>query len=68
MTLLDIANKVIAEDDIGSVPVCGVDAQWFVDQFQEVVRLQPKAAAWDEHKIYCTMCLLYLVDPQDFVE
>lgn len=68
MTLIDIANKVIAEDNIGSVPVYGVDAQWFVDQFQEVIKLQPKAATWNENKIYSAMCLLYLVDPEDIVE
>jgi hypothetical protein len=67
MTLLDIANKVIANDEIGSVPVYGADAQWFVDQFQEVIRLHPGAEAWDEHKVYTAMCFLYLMDPEDFV-
>ena len=65
MTLIDIANTVLGEDEIGSMPVYGVDAQWFVDQFQELIRLQPQAAQWDEHKIYCAMCHLYLLDPCD---
>lgn len=68
MTLLEIANKVLGEDEIGSMPVHGVDAQWFVDQFQELVVLQPQAAQWDEHKIYCAMCHLYLLDPCDLAE
>ena len=68
MTLLQIANKVISNDEIGSVPVYGADAQWFVDQFQELVDLCPKAATWDEHKIYVAMCHLYVLDPQDLVE
>lgn len=74
MTLLEIANKIMAEDEIhnlapiGFTPIYEVNAQWFVDRFQEVVRLQPKAATWDDDKIYCAMCLLYLVDPRDFVE
>ena len=67
MDLLNIANIVLGEDEIGSMPVHGVDAQWFVDQFQEVIKLKPEAAAWDEHKIYVTMCHLYLLDPQDIV-
>jgi len=67
MTLIDIANKVIANDEIGSVPVYGADAQWFVDQFQEVIKLHPEAQNWDEHKIYSAMCFLYLIDPEDFV-
>jgi len=67
MTLIDIANKVMANDEIGSVPVYGADAQWFVDQFQEVIKLHPEAQHWDEHKIYSAMCFLYLIDPEDFV-
>jgi len=67
MTLIDIANKVMANDEIGSVPVYGADAQWFVDQFQEVIKLHPEAQEWDEHKIYSAMCFLYLIDPEDFV-
>ena len=67
MTLIDIANKVIANDEIGSVPVYGANAQWFVDQFQEVIKLHPEAQEWDEHKIYSAMCFLYLIDPEDFV-
>ena len=67
MTLIDIANKVMANDEIGSVPVYGADAQWFVDQFQEVIKLHPEAQDWDEHKIYSAMCFLYLIDPEDFV-
>ena len=67
MTLLEIANKVMANDELGSVPVYGADAQWFVTQFQEVIRLHPEAEAWDEHKIYTAMCFLYLMDPEDFV-
>ena len=67
MTLLEIANKVMANDELGSVPVYGADAQWFVTQFQEVIRLYPEAEAWDEHKIYTAMCFLYLMDPEDFV-
>lgn len=67
MNLLDIANNVLGEDEVGSVPVYGVNAQWFVDQFQEVIKLKPEAAAWDEHKIYTAMCQLYLLDPEDIV-
>ena len=67
MTLIEIANKVMANDEIGSVPVYGADAQWFVDQFQEVIKLHPEAQEWDEHKIYSAMCFLYLIDPEDFV-
>jgi hypothetical protein len=67
MSLLEIANKVIANDEIGSVPVYGADAQWFVNQFQEVISLHPEAKAWDEDKIYTAMCFLYLMDPEDFV-
>jgi hypothetical protein len=67
MTLLQIANKVMSNDEIGSVPVYGADAQWFVNQFQEVIKLHPEAEAWDEHKIYTTMCFLYLMDPEDFI-
>jgi hypothetical protein len=67
MTLLNIANKVIGCDTIGGAPVYGVTAQWFVDQFMELVRLDPTAAQLDEHKIYCAMCSLYLLDPQDLV-
>jgi hypothetical protein len=37
MTLLNIANKVIGCDTIGGAPVYGVTAQWFVDQFMEVI-------------------------------
>ena len=48
MSLLEIANKVIANDEIGSVPVYAADAQWFVNQFQEVISLHPEAKAWDE--------------------
>jgi hypothetical protein len=51
MTLLNIANKVIGCDTIGGVPVYGVTAQWFVDQFMELVRLDPTAAQLDDHKI-----------------
>ena len=68
VTLLDIANKVIGKDEIGSMPVHGVDAQWFVDQFQELVAIKPQAAQWDEHKIYCAMCHLYVLDPCDLAE
>ncbi len=68
MTLLDIAHQVLGKDEIGSIPVCGVTAQWFVDQFQEVIQLRPEAATWDEHKIYVTMCHLYVLDPEDVVE
>jgi hypothetical protein len=67
MTLLNIANKVIGCDTIGGAPVYGVTAQWFVDQFMELVRLDPTAAQLDDHKIYCAMCSLYLLDPQDLV-
>jgi hypothetical protein len=67
MTLLNIANKVIGCDTIGGAPVYGVTAQWFVDQFMEVIKLDPTASQWDEHKIYCAMCSLYLLDPQDLV-
>ena len=57
----------MSNDEIGSVPVYGADAQWFVNQFQEVIKLHPEAEAWDEHKIYTTMCFLYLMDPEDFI-
>ena len=67
MTLLQIANKVMSNDEIGSVPVYGADAQWFVNQFQEVIKLHPEAEAWDKHKIYTTMCFLYPMDPEDFI-
>ena len=67
MKLLNIAHKVLGEDEIGSVPVYGVNAEWFVNQFQEVIKLKPEAEAWDEHKIYVTMCHLYLLDPEDIV-
>jgi hypothetical protein len=67
MTLLQIANKVMSNDEIGSVPVYGADAQWFVNQFQEVIKLHPEAETWDEHKIYTAMCFLYLMDPEDFI-
>ena len=67
MTLLDIANKVIGCDTIGGAAVYGVNAQWFVNQFQEVIKLDSDAAHWDEHKIYCAMCSLYLLDPEDLI-
>jgi len=67
MTLLHIAHKVIELDTIGDMYVHGVTAEWFVDQFMELVRLDPTAAQWDEHKIYCAMCSLYLLDPQGLV-
>ena len=67
MTFLDIANKVVVCDTIGDAPVYGVDAKWFVDQFQELIKLDATAAQWDEHKIYCAMCSLYLLDPEDLV-
>ena len=63
-TLLEIANKVVGNDEIGSVAVYGVDAQWFIDQFQEVIKLCPKAKTWNEHKVYETMCSLYLLEPE----
>jgi hypothetical protein len=67
MTLLQIANKVIGHDTIGGMYVHGVTADWFVNQFQEVIKLDPTASQWDEHKIYCAMCSLYLLDPEDLV-
>jgi hypothetical protein len=67
MTLSQIANRVVGLDTIGEVPVCGVNAEWFVDQFQELVKIHPAAVQWDEHKIYCAMCSLYLLDPEDLI-
>lgn len=67
MTFLDIAHKVVGNSTIGGMPVCGVTAQWFVDQFQEVIDLDSTAAQWDKHKIYDAMCHLYLLDPEDLV-
>jgi hypothetical protein len=68
MELIEIAHQVLGEDEIASVPVCGVTAEWFVNQFQRFVDLCPKAAAWEEQQIYNTMCHLYLLDPEELVE
>lgn len=67
MTLLDIAHKVVGLESIGDMYVHGVTADWFVDRFQKVIKLNPAASQWDEHKIYCAMCSLYLLDPEDLV-
>lgn len=61
------ASNVYARDAIGSVPICGIHAEWFVEQFLEFCKIKPEAATWAQPEVENIMAGLWILDPEDLI-
>lgn len=66
-TLRQAASNVYARDAIGGVPICGIHAEWFVEQFLEFCKIKPEAATWAQPEVENIMAGLWILDPEDLI-